>query len=53
MQVPTMWDNTHIGVFLKPRKKQSKPIALLYHSYKLFEKMILNRVIPIIDKKKN
>ena len=52
-KIPTMWRPKIIAI-LKPGKDSSipksyRPISLLCHTYKLYERMILNRIAPTIE----
>lgn len=52
--IPKMWRKTKIIALLKPGKdtddpKNYRPIPLLCHTYKLFERMLLNRLVPFVD----
>ena len=53
-KLPKIWKKAHVTALLKPGKdpsipKSYRPISLLSHTYKLFERLILNRVGPVID----
>ena len=53
-KIPTIWRQSKIIAILKPGKDSSipknyRPISLLCHTYKLYEKMILNRIAPAIE----
>jgi hypothetical protein len=53
-RLPKTWKKAHILALLKPGKdpsvaKSYRPISLLSHLYKLFERLLLNRIGPIID----
>ena len=53
-KIPKVWRQTRIIALLKPGKdpsepKSYRPISLLCHTYKLFERLILNRLAPFID----
>lgn len=53
-QIPKIWRKSRVIALLKPGKegnnpKNFRPVALLCHLYKLLERMILNRLLPIID----
>ena len=55
-KLPKIWKKAHVTALLKPGKDSSlpksyRPISLLSHTYKLFERMILNRVAPVIDER--
>jgi hypothetical protein len=54
-EFPNFWKKIHVITFQKPGKyspipKHCRPISLLSHTYNLFERMILNRVVPVVDK---
>ena len=54
--IPKVWRKAKTIAILKPGKnpqepKNFRPIFLLCHTYKLLERMILNRLPPIIDEK--
>ena len=51
---PKLWRKSKVIAILKPGKdstlpKSYRPISLLCHTYKLFERMILNRLNPLIE----
>ena len=53
-KIPTLWRQSKIIAILKPWKdsaipKSYRPISLLCHTYKLYERMILNRIAPTIE----
>ena len=53
-KIPTLWRQSKIIAILKPGKdsaipKSYRPISLLCHTYKLYERMILNRIVPTIE----
>ena len=53
-KIPTIWRQSKIIAILKPGKDSSipknyRPISLLCHTYKLYERMILNRIAPPIE----
>jgi hypothetical protein len=53
--LPKIWKKAHVLALLKPGKKPDdpksfRPISLLCHPYKLFERLILNRISADIDK---
>ena len=52
--IPKLWGQSKTIVILKPGKysaipKSYRPISLLCHTYKLYERMILNRVTPLLE----
>ena len=52
--IPKIWRKSRVVALLKPCKDQAspksyRPISLLCHTYKLFERLILNRVAPFVD----
>ena len=52
--IPKIWRKTRIIALLKPGKdpahaKSFRPISLLCHLYKLFERLILNRLAPVAE----
>ena len=53
-KIPTIWRQSKIIAILKPGKDSSipknyRPISLLCHTYKLYERMILNRIAHTIE----
>ena len=53
--IPTIWRKSKIIAILKPGKDSAtpnnyRPISLLCHTYKLYERLILNRIAPTIEK---
>ena len=51
---PKIWRQSKIIAILKPGKdsaipKNYRPISLMCHTYKLYEKLILNRVSPLLE----
>ena len=53
-KIPTLWRQSKIIAILKLGKdsaipKSYRPISLLCHTYKHYEKMILNRIAPTIE----
>ena len=53
-KIPTIWRQSKIIAILKPGKDSSipknyQPISLLCHTYKLYERMILNRIASAIE----
>ena len=53
-KLPKIWKKAHVMALLKPGKdpsipKNFRPISLLSHTYKLFERLLLNRIGPVID----
>ena len=54
LKLPKIWKKAHVMALLKPEKdpsvpKNYRPISLLSHTYKLFERLILNRIGPVVD----
>ena len=52
-KIPEVWRQSRIIVILKPGKdasipKNYRPTSLLCHTYKLYEWLVLNRIIPTI-----
>ena len=52
--IPKVWRQSRIIVILKPGKdtpipKSYRPISLLCHTYKLYERLILNRITPTVE----
>ena len=47
-KIPRMWRQSGIIAILKPGKN-CRPISLLCHTYKLYERLILNRVLPLLE----
>ena len=55
-KIPKIWRQSKIIVILKPGKdsaipKNYRPISLLCHTYKLYERMILNRIAPVVEQR--
>ena len=53
-KIPTVWRQSKIIAILKPGKdswipNNYRPISLLCHTYKLYERMILNRITPTFE----
>ena len=53
-RLPILWRQARVVALLKPGKdpsspKSFRPISLLCHLYKLYERLILNRLSPIIE----
>ena len=53
-KIPEIWRQSKIIAILKPRKysaipKNYRPISLLCHTYKLYERLIINRVSPLLE----
>ena len=53
-KIPTIWRQSKIIAILKPGEDSSipknyRPISILCHTYKLYERMILNRIAPAIE----
>ena len=54
-RIPKVWRHSKLIAILKPGKDSAKPksyrlISLLYHIYKLYERLILNRIAPTVDR---
>jgi len=54
--IPTEWLKSHVVALLKPGKAPTdasnfRPVSLLCHTYKMFERMVLNRIKDKIDGK--
>ena len=54
--IPKIWRQSKIIAILKPGKdsaipKNYRPISLLCHTYKLYERMILNRIAPVVEQR--
>ena len=55
-KLPKIWKRAHVTALLKPGKdpslpKNYRPISLLSHTYKLFERLLLNRLSPFVDER--
>ena len=55
-KIPKIWRQSKIIAILKPGKdsaipKNYRPISLLCHTYKLYERMILNRIAPLVEQR--
>lgn len=55
-EVPKEWKIAHVYTLLKPGKHPDeannfRPISLLCHSFKLFERLILKRITQTIETK--
>ena len=55
-KIPKLWRHANVVALLKPGKDRSvaksfRPISLLCHTYKLFERLILNRIAEHVDAK--
>ena len=53
-KIPTIWRQSKIIAILKPGKgsaipKSYRPISILCHTYKLYERLILNRIASTIE----
>ena len=53
-KIPKVWGQSRIIAILKPGKyasipKSYRPISLLCHTYKLYERLILDRIIPTVE----
>ena len=54
LRLPRLWRQARVVALLKPGKdpsspKSFRPISLLCHLYKLYERLILNRLSPVIE----
>ena len=54
-RIPNVWRQSKIIAILKPDKdsaipKSYKPISLLCHMYKLYERLIQNKIAPSVDR---
>ena len=54
--IPKIWRKSRVIVLLKPGKdlslpKSFRPISLLCHPYKLFERLLLGRLTPVVEPK--
>lgn len=54
--IPKLWRKSKVVALLKPGKPADepcsyRPISLLSHLYKLYERMVLNRIQPVIEQK--
>ncbi|XP_071483046.1 uncharacterized protein [Diadema antillarum] len=52
--IPKIWRRARVIALLKPGKdasaaKSYRPISLLCHTYKLFERLILTRLVDVVD----
>ena len=55
-KIPKIWRQPKIIAILKPGKdsaipKNYRPISLLCHAYKIYERMILNRIAPVVEQR--
>ena len=55
-KTPKIWRQSKIIAILKPGKdsatpKNYRPISLLCHTYKLYERIILNRIAPVVEQR--
>ena len=55
-KIPKIWRQAKVVALLKPGKDPSvakcfRPISLLCHTYKLFERLVLNRIAEHVDAK--
>ena len=52
-KIPKIWRQSKIIAILKPGKtvipKNYRPISFMCHTYKLYERLILNRVSPLLE----
>ncbi|KAL4113930.1 hypothetical protein QTP88_017480 [Uroleucon formosanum] len=54
LKIPKIWRKAKVIALLKPGKEPDtpssyRPVSLLCHTYKLFERILLNRLCPAID----
>ena len=54
LKFPKLWRKARVVALLKPGKdpteaKNFRPISLLCHLYKLLERLVLNRISPVVD----
>lgn len=54
--IPKIWRKSKIIAQLKPGieetdPKNYRPVSLLCHTYKIYERLLLNRLISVVDKK--
>lgn len=54
LQIPKLWRKSRVVALLKPGKepteaKNFRPISLLFHLYKILERMVLNRISLLVD----
>ena len=55
-KIPKIWRQSKIIAILKPGKdsaipKNYRPISLLCHTYKLYKRIILNRIDPVVEQR--
>ena len=55
-KIPKIWRQSKIIAILKPGKdsaipKNYRPISLLCDTYKLYERMIINRIAPVVEQR--
>ena len=55
MRIPKIWLRSRVVALLKPGKDHSlaksyRPISLLSHTFKLVERLLLNRLSPFVEK---
>ena len=55
-KIPKIWSQSKIIDILKPEKDSAipincRPISLLCHTHKLYERMILNRIAPVVEQR--
>ena len=55
-KIPKIWRQSKIIAIIKPGKdsaipKNYRPISLLCHTYKLYERMIINRIAPVVEQR--
>ncbi|KAI5732047.1 hypothetical protein M8J77_020382 [Diaphorina citri] len=56
LHIPKMWRKSRVVALLKPGKepddpKNFRPVSLLCHTFKLLERLILNRIAPSLERK--
>ena len=55
-KMPKIWRQPKIIAILKPGKDSTtpmryRPISILCHTYKLYERIILNRIMPVVEQR--
>lgn len=56
LRLPKIWRKSKVVALLKPGKDPNlpssyRPVSLLCHTYKLYERILLNRLCPVVDEK--